>query len=101
MHAAAVRPSTSGWQLENDPRIGERVVRDQDGTSQRIQGELVRLRGQEEEERRGTGRKLCEALVCVELEVSTLVNKSRSDTKMVVSTVTTKVSLGLVTEFGF
>lgn len=34
-------------------------------------------------------------------EVSTLVKKSRSDTKMVVSTVTTKVSLGLVTEFGF
>ncbi len=37
----------------------------------------------------------------VGLEVSTLVKKSRSDTKMVVSTVTTKVSFGLVTEFGF
>lgn len=65
-HTAAARPSTSGWQLENDPRTGERVVRDQDGTSQRIRGELVRLRGQEEEERRGTGRTLREALECVE-----------------------------------
>lgn len=36
----------------------------------------------------------------VGLEVSTLVKKSRSDTKMVVSTVTTKVSFRLVTEFG-
>lgn len=57
----------------------------------------MRSRGQEEEEEEG----LRESLVCVGLEVSTLVNNSRSDTKMVVSTVTTKVSFGLVTEFGF
>lgn len=58
----------------------------------------MRSRGQEEEEEE---EELREPLVCVGLEVSTLVNNSRSDTKMVVSTVTTKVSFRLVTEFGF
>lgn len=57
----------------------------------------MRLRGQEEDR---DGPELMWGSY-VGLEVSTLVKKSRSDTKMVVSTVITKVSFRLVTEFGF